>query len=115
MPLQTTDSAPVRLRSSNAITAVLRSGRRRAVGTVVVHVAPNERGDVRVAAVASRRVGDAVRRNRAKRLIREAVRATSWRPGIDAVVVARPSIVGVGMATVQADVRAAGDKLGVLA
>lgn len=115
MTLETTDSRPVRLRSSSAIAAVLRSGRRRAVGTVVVHVAPNERGDVRVAAVASRRIGDAVRRNRAKRLIREAVRVTPWRPGIDAVVVARPSVVGVGMATVRSDVRAAGDALGVLA
>lgn len=115
MTLTTRDGAPARLRSSSVISGVVRSGRRRAVGTVTLHVAPNERGDVRVAVVASRRIGDAVRRNRAKRLIREAVRTVSWRPGHDAVVVARPSIAGVGMHTVASDLATAAGSLGVAA
>ena len=115
MTLETRDSAPARLRSSSVISGVVRSGRRRAVGTIALHVAPNDRGDVRVAVVASRRIGDAVRRNRAKRLIREAVRATSWEPGHDAVVVARPAIVGVGMQRVASDLADAAASLGVRA
>lgn len=51
-----------------------------------------ERGDerpARVAVIASRRVGGAVQRNRAKRLLREATRHLPLRPGIDLVLVAR--------------------------
>lgn len=82
---------------------------------MVVHTIVGDGAEFHFTTVASRRVGDAVRRNRAKRLMREAVRSLAWRPGTDAVIVARPSIVGVGVATVRADVEAAGDSLGVLA
>jgi ribonuclease P protein component len=44
---------------------------------------------VRVAVVASRKVGSAVARNRAKRLLREAARHVAWRPGTEVVLVAR--------------------------
>jgi ribonuclease P protein component len=45
----------------------------------------------RLGLVVSRRVGNAVRRNRAKRLIREAFRHCPgwWQPGADLVVIAR--------------------------
>ena len=41
---------------------------------VTVLVAPNDAGTTRLGIVASRKLGDAVRRNRAKRLIREIFR-----------------------------------------
>jgi ribonuclease P protein component len=52
---------------------------------------PNEREISRFGVAAGRSVGTAVRRNRAKRLLREALRASlqSIHPGWDVVVIAR--------------------------
>ena len=72
---------------------------RKAVGTHLVAFAltppedsnPEETRDVRVGIVASRRVGNAVRRNRAKRLLRDAWREhrTRLEPPLWVVLVAR--------------------------
>lgn len=51
----------------------------------------------RLAVVASRSVGGAVGRNRAKRLLREASRHVEWRSGQDVVLVARAGIVEAKM------------------
>jgi ribonuclease P protein component len=78
------------IRSGRDIARIVRSPRQRAGRLLVVHAdrrgAP---GGPRVAVIASRRVGGAVRRNRAKRLLREAVRHLPLRPGTDVVLVAR--------------------------
>jgi len=42
----------------------------------------------------SRRVGNAVVRNRVKRLLREILRQTSLQPGWDVIFIARPKIAG---------------------
>jgi ribonuclease P protein component len=55
---------------------------------------------VRLTVVASRRVGGAVQRNRAKRLLREAARTLAWRPGLDVVLVARADCAGSDLTTV---------------
>ncbi|MEX2324575.1 MAG: ribonuclease P protein component [Nitriliruptoraceae bacterium] len=83
-------STTERLRDSRRIVAVLRGRQQRAGYLLGVHAATDrDAGTPRVAVVASRRVGDAVNRNRAKRLLREASRRVSWRPGADIVLVAR--------------------------
>jgi ribonuclease P protein component len=62
---------------------------------VVVYVRPSERG-TRVGFVCARRVGGAVTRNRARRVLKEAWRAVAARAhdGYDVVFVAQPAIVG---------------------
>jgi len=80
----------------------------------VVHVL--ERGDdlpARLAVVASRRVGGAVQRNRAKRLLREAARTCSFRSGIDVVLVARAACAHSGLAEVARDLDDAVQALGI--
>jgi ribonuclease P protein component len=81
-----------RLRDSRDIAAVLRGRRHRAGRLAVVYV--RETGTTRparVAVVASRKVGAAVARNRAKRLLREAIRQLPLRDGTELVLVARSS------------------------
>lgn len=62
---------------------------------VILYVAPSE-GPARAGFVTGRRIGGAVQRNRARRLLREAWRALLPRIGAahDVVVVARPPIEG---------------------
>ncbi|MDX1660081.1 MAG: ribonuclease P protein component [Nitriliruptorales bacterium] len=79
-----------RLRRSEDIATVFQDGRHRAGRLAVCHV--RDRGDddpPRLTVVASRKVGKAVARNRAKRLLREASRRVAWRDGLDIVLVAR--------------------------
>jgi ribonuclease P protein component len=80
-----------RLTSSADFRRAYSAGKRASTPGVVVHVL--DTGEVRSARIgvsASRGVGGAVQRNRAKRRLREAVRPLrdSLRPGVDAVFVA---------------------------
>jgi ribonuclease P protein component len=104
-----------RLRDDREIGAVLRGRRQHAGHLAVVHVREDQHdGPARVAVVASRRVGSAVSRNRAKRLLREAARHVAWRPGIDVVLVARAACAGSMMHRVRDEVEQLADRLGVL-
>lgn len=86
--------------------------------TVMFPCAPSEPDGVRIGVVASRRVGNAVKRNRAKRLLREAARhfaprlvpRTLW-----LVMVAKSSIVACDADTVRSDVEQALVAEGLLA
>jgi ribonuclease P protein component len=107
--------APERLRSSRDVAATLRaerlSGRllvlhHRSRSDVEQRLPGRPRGDdgpPRLTVMASRRVGTAVDRNRAKRLLREAARATSWPAGTDVVVVARPGCATATLSAIVSD------------
>lgn len=71
-------------------------------------------GPARVAVIASRKVGTAVRRNRAKRLLREATRSVRWRDGIDGVLIARHRAADAHVRDVEDEVRELADRLGLL-
>ncbi len=83
-----------RLRRGEDIRRVFRSARVAHGRLVSVHVAPRDAGQPpRVAVAAGRGLGNAVRRNRAKRRIRALLDAVGIPPGHDVVVVARDGVV----------------------
>lgn len=91
-----------RLRRPKDFERVFRDGR--SVGGKLLAVRwARVAGDARVAFVAGSRVGKAVARNRAKRLLREAYRRTACRltGGHDLVIIARPGIAGKALREVE--------------
>lgn len=54
--------------------------------------------------IASKKVGTAVRRSRAKRLLREAARDIAWTDGVDVVLVARRECPGSDFQSVRRDI-----------
>ena len=84
---------------------------------MVAHAAVRAPGGAdrpRVAVIASRRVGGAVQRNRAKRLLREAVRGLPLRADVDLVLVARPACLSARFEAVRAEVVSLARDLDVL-
>jgi ribonuclease P protein component len=70
-------------------------------------LAPNTIGTGRLGIVASRKLGGAIARNRAKRIVRNVFRRNKIARGLDIVVIPRPSLVTATLAEVEADYRAA--------
>ena len=104
-----------RLRSRAEFTAVQEGGRRAPGRFLTMLARPNSVGHDRLGIIASKRVGSAVARNRAKRRIRELFRQDGSRPAgtanLDLVVIARPELVGAPFPAVAADFHAALKKL----
>jgi ribonuclease P protein component len=88
-------NSPRKLRSASEVQRILRTGSATRSRRVVVFLARGS-GSPRAAWVAGRKIGGAVARNRARRLLREAWKALAPRvdEGWHAVLVARREIVG---------------------
>lgn len=91
-------------------------GKSCASGTVVVYAMKNRYNDIRFGLTVSKTIGNAVKRNRAKRLMREAFYKTCdiIKPGFDFVIVARTRINGRKSGTVLKDFLYAIKKLDLL-
>lgn len=95
-----------RMRTSVQFKATTRSGARSGRRNVVVYVRPTGTGDpARVGFVVSKAVGNAVRRNRVKRRLRELARGTLRQAphGYDVVVRALPPAAAAQWAELAAD------------
>lgn len=92
-----------RLEQKKGFERVYRRGRRISAKFFVAYVLGKREGPSRVGVVAGRKVGKAVTRNRAKRVLREVFRKN--RPtstvSADVVLIAKPSISGASYAEVE--------------
>ncbi|MEW5989614.1 MAG: ribonuclease P protein component [Chloroflexota bacterium] len=97
---------PARLRGNAVFEPLRKQGRRWHHPLATLVVRPNEVGISRFGYAAGRRVGRAVARNRAKRLLREAVRrqAGRVRPAWDCLLIAREQTPLASLAEVEAAV-----------
>lgn len=92
-----------RLTKTTDFERVRHTGKSFAHPLLVLVALPNELAQTRAAVSASRSVGNAVQRNRAKRLMRECIRLQmpNLAPGWDLVFIARRKISGANFNNVQ--------------
>jgi len=97
-----------RVRRRDEFQRVFDSSQRAKGRYFTVLVAPNDGRTQRLGIVASRKLGDAVRRNRAKRLIREVFRRSDLLPsgkGLDVVVIPRRELFDAAYSSLESDFR----------
>lgn len=85
-----------RLRNRSQFNKTLETGRKKRVGTFcTVFYVPNNLDRLRLGIIASKKVGNAVKRNRAKRMIREVFRGIKGQvtPAMDIVIISGKDLV----------------------
>jgi ribonuclease P protein component len=98
-----------RLTRRSQFVAVQERGRRVGGGAYLIFALANELGRARVGVSVSKRIGNAVTRNRVKRWVREAFRAAApGLPPFDLVVIARSGALEGGLAGARRAIGAAG-------
>ena len=106
-----------RIKQGRDFARVKAQGRRLVLGCLIMNWQTLPPGSgVRLGVVTGRKIGNAVVRARARRLLREAFRVNQLQllQPLDVVLVARPSIVGKPFAAVQRDYLAALRQAGLL-
>ena len=94
-----------RLRRGGEFRRAFRQGLRLDGPLFVLVAAPNGKGYCRLGLAASRKLGGAVARNRAKRLLRESFRRQKALPGFDVVLIPKPEILSRSQGEVEREYR----------
>jgi len=105
-----------RIKKNREIQAIFEGGRRAVNPYFALHYSQNGLPHNRVGAVAGRKLGGAVVRNRLKRLLREVYRRNKHTlcPGYDLVLVARSKMLGIGLPQVEPMFRQIVSQVGLL-
>ena len=98
---------PLRMRQRPEFERAYASGIRLKGALLTLILVPNDRPHARLGVAASKKLGKAVQRNRAKRLVREVFRRHKIGDAVDVVVVPRRELLDVPFARVEADFLAA--------
>jgi len=117
MPSRLLFNRSLRIKQGRDFTRVRAQGHRLALGCLVANWQPlNSRMPSRLGVITSSRIGGAVVRSRARRLLRECFRLHQVElvKQVDLVLVARPSIVGKTFAEVERDFLTSLRKAGLL-
>ena len=104
------------LRRKEDFDRIYRKGKSVGDRYVVIFCMRNDLGFNRIASLASKKVGNSVKRNRARRLMRESVRISDAeiRQGYDLIIIARNTINGKKCADVKKSIEAALRRLKVI-
>jgi ribonuclease P protein component len=102
-PLDHGLDASRRLRRRQEFQAVYDRGIRAHGKLMTVFLLPQQEGAARLGIAATKKLGGAVQRNRAKRLIREAFRRHKNPQGWHIVVIPRPSLLTASFEAIQSD------------
>ncbi len=102
-----------RLRKRADFDSVRAHGKRVSDQLFVLIVAPSELARTRWGLAVSRRVGNAVVRNRVKRKIRESIRDMRCKTGMDVIVSARPAAANAGSESVRRSLRQLAGRAGL--
>ena len=101
----------MKLRRRAEFTRVYERGARLRGRFMTCFALANEVGSPRLGIAASQKIGNAVARNRAKRLVRELFRGRKPLTGIDIVVIPRREMLDASWRNIEADYRATLEKL----
>lgn len=105
-----------RLTRSSDFRAAFDAGRKAVGRRMVLYLLPRPDGRLRLGVVSSRKVGGAVQRNRARRLLREAYRRNRHRfhGAVDVVLVARSELLAATWPDIEAELLALARRSGIL-
>ncbi len=101
------------LRRKEDFNRVYKKGKSTGDRYVVIFCLKNDLGFNRISYLASKKVGNSVKRNRARRLMRESVRTTDFKleQGYDIIIIARNTINDRKCADVKKSIEAAAKRL----